>query len=223
MSLSQAPTTNESGKKNETFTSTSTAIWQVIISLGTDQNALNFIVRVKGIAILILLSSVVFPISDTGSDIALTAEWLQSGGDEKWFGEVSLAIIVVSAFIPACAMLIIEGYAVRFEGESYFQLLCYPGYLYNQKTGNFAPALGFFLSMTELRLPVTALLQANDIWKNGVTDKYTKGPSTISKEDEVDFNHFFKMFASGASIIMALRLFEYLGETALELLLQTYA
>ena len=106
-----------------------------------------------------------------------------------------------------------------------FQEFCYPGYLYNEESGNFAPVLGFFLSMTELRLPVTALIQANDIRKNGVTDKYTKGPSAVSDE-EVGKNgglgENLKMFTPGASIIIALKLFEYLGETTLELLLQTY-
>ena len=222
MSLSQAPTTNESGKKNETFTSTSTAISAVILSLGANQDAVNVVVRIKGVAILILLSSVVLPISDTGSDIALTAEWLQSGGDEKWFGEVSLAIIVVSAFIPAVAMGFIEWAATN--GGSFFQQFCYPGYLYNEESGNFAPALGFFLSMTELRLPVTALIQVNDIRKNGVTDKYIKGPSAVSDEEAEEtgaLGSLLKMFTPGASIIIALRLFELLGETTLELLLQT--
>ena len=226
VSLSQAPTTNESGKKNETFTSTSTAISAVILSLGANQDAVNVVVRIKGVAILILLSSVVLPISDTGSDIALTAEWLQSGGDEKWFGEVSLAIIVVSAFIPACAMLLIEWAGAGEPNIIYdFQKFCYPGYLYNEESGNFAPALGFFLSMTELRLPVTALIQVNDIRKNGVTDKYIKGPSAVSDEEAEEtgaLGSLLKMFTPGASIIIALRLFEYLGETTLELLLQTY-
>ena len=94
-----------------------------------------------------------------------------------------------------------------------------------EEGGLFHPGLGFFLSMTELRLPAIAILQAYDIRKNGVTDKYIKSPVNISdKEAHVNGNwgSKLKMFSPGASIIMAMRLFELLGETTLELLLQTY-
>ena len=79
--------------------------------------------------------------------------------------------------------------------------------------------------MTELRLPAVAFLQAYDIRKNGVTDKHIKSPAAIGDEDANSngggYGSALKLFQPGAPIIMALRLFELLGETTLELLLQT--
>ena len=96
----------------------------------------------------------------------------------------------------------------------------FPDYLYDKKYGLFHPILGLFLSLTELRLPVLAMIQIYDITMNGVDDKYLIGPADINGNDCADPDR--KMFAAGASMIMALRLFELLGETTLELLLQTY-
>ena len=189
----------------------------MIASLGQNEDALNVIRKNRLITVLVLLSSIALPIADTGSDILLTYEWLDAGpsSDEYWFGQMSLAIMIISTVIPGSVMLFIE-WEGPFNGETANTFR--PDYLYDKKFGLFHPILGLFLSLTELRLPVLAMIQIYDITMNGVSDKYLIGPADVKDCEDDDR----KMFSAGASMIMALRLFELLGETTLELLLQTY-
>ena len=52
-----------------------------------------------------LLASVALPIADTVSDVLLTIEW--HGGDNQWYFKISLSILIVSAFLPACFFLLL--------------------------------------------------------------------------------------------------------------------
>ena len=187
----------------------------MIASFGQNEDALNVIRKNRLITVLVLLSSVALPIADTGSDILLTYEWLDAGpsSDEYWFGQMSLAIMIISVAIPGFVMFYIEWDGEWGSGNTFF-----PDYLYDEKYGYFHPILGLFLSLTELRLPVLAMIQIYDITMNGVDDKYLVGPADVQYSADGDR----AMFSAGASMIMALRLFELLGETTLELLLQTY-
>ena len=196
------------------------ALVRVAVSLGQDEDALNAIRKNRLIAVLVLLSSVALPIADTGSDIALTYEWLDAGpsSGDYWFGQMSLAIMIISTVIPGSVMLYIEWEGPYDSGSNANTFR--PDYLYHKKYGLFHPILGLFLSLTELRLPVLAMLQIYDITMNGVDDKYLVGPMDVNSGDCAESTRH--MFAAGASMIMALRLFELLGETTLELLLQTY-
>ena len=197
------------------------ALFGVIASLGQNEDALNVIRKNRLITVLVLLSSIALPIADTGSDILLTYEWLDAGpsSDEYWFGQMSLAIMIISTVIPGSVMLYIEWEGPFISDKQMNANTFRPDYLYHKKFGFFHPILGLFLSLTELRLPVLAMIQIYDITMNGVSDKYLVGPADVNDYDCAD--ELRAMFSAGASMIMALRLFELLGETTLELLLQT--
>ena len=199
------------------------ALLGVIASLGQNEDALNVIRKNRLITILVLLSSIALPIADTGSDILLTYEWLDAGpsSDEYWFGQMSLAIMIISTVIPGSVMLYIEWEGPFDRDKDRNANTFRPDYLYHKNYGLFHPILGLFLSLTELRLPVLAMIQIYDITMNGVDDKYLVGPADVTDVGGcADYDR--AMFSAGASMIMALRLFELLGETTLELLLQTY-
>ncbi len=138
------------------------ALFGVIASLGQNEDALNVIRKNRLITVLVLLSSIALPIADTGSDILLTYEWLDAGpsSDEYWFGQMSLAIMIISVAIPGFVMFYIEweGQFGDTAGNTFR-----PDYLYSEEYGFFHPILGLFLSLTELRLPVLAMIQIYDI------------------------------------------------------------
>lgn len=194
------------------------ALFRVIITLGTDQESLEVITRNRTIACAVICSSVLLPLADTFSDILLTVEWLGAGekSSDFFFGQMSLAILVVSALVTSIAMFGIECDGLAFDVN--------PGYWYNSESGFFHPVLGLLLSITDVRLPVVAALQIGDIIRHGVDDKYLVGPAEAPDRElgGKAATEMFRMFTPGASIVMALRLFELLGETILELLLQTY-
>lgn len=199
------------------------AVLSVLASLGQNAEAVSVLRYNRFITITVLLFGVTFPILDTGSDIALTVEWLSAGAnsDDYWFGTVSLSIIVISAFIPACVMGVVEYAAAGTNGEVASGKFS-ASYIYDWEMGLFHPILGFFLSMTELRLPVIACIQIYEIATRGVTQKFLDGPTTVKMSNRFRALTNFKLLTPGASIIYGLRLFELLGESTLETLLQTY-
>lgn len=84
-----------------------------------------------------------------------------------------------------------------------------PGHAEHRK---FDPWVGFLLTITNLRLPVTALLDSFQILSKGISPDDTKSP----KHQAID-----KIF-TGASNIVFLKVFEIMFETVPELLLETY-
>ena len=206
------------------YPSVKVAFFKVIRSFGTDKEVLNFFLRKRWVAVPKISISIVLPMLDSASDLLLLYEWMAPGkrGEDYWFGCVSLGIIITSVFIPAVVMLFIalgvhRSYMMENSNRSYI--------FYHPENGFFHPLIGFFLSIVKLRLPVTAAIQAYDVIKNGVDDKYLRGPARITNNvaeiTSGPTGRLLKVFTPGLSIILALKLFELMGETTLELVLQT--
>ena len=84
---------------------------------------------------------------------------------------MSLAILIVSTLLPSVWLLLID---ITVYDRS-------KGCLYNAETGTFYPAVGFALSIAELRLPIVACIQIHDAWSQG---------STAVVQEEIDRPRF---------------------------------
>ena len=104
--------------------------------------------------VVVLWLSVALPISDTVTDWMVTAELLSSPHSyDQDFGHISLALILTANSITAMFTL---WWDIRFPAYARFSLGLAPGP--GIAVCNALP--GFFLSLTNLRLPVTALVDS---------------------------------------------------------------
>ena len=184
--------------------------FRLLISLGNDEKALRVLTQNIWIAIALLIMSIAFPLADTYTDVHLTYDWLKSD-DDFWYGKISLAILCVHPFVTAFWMLAVE---------SKFGSVFWHAKAFDFESGMFHPILGFVLTVTQLRLPFTALLQIFDVWHNGVHDKYMTTP--VKADQKLDQNEFLRRFTRGYSGLLMLKMYELLGESMPEMLLQTF-
>ena len=178
---------------------------KVLFSLGADEDAMKKLSQNRIFAICQLMCSVALPIADSVSDVLLTVEWLT--GDQRWYGRVSLSILIVSELLPA-------GVFFCAESEFFDRVPLFRAPVYDWESKRFNPFLGVVISMTGMRLPANAAIQIYEIATNGVGDEYilSAGERGVGAET----------FLTGATGIMCLKCFELLCETTSELFLQTY-
>ena len=184
-----------------------------LLSFGGDEEAIRILMTNRYVAIVLLLMTVVFPMSDTYTDVALTIDWLQPDSPDRWYGRISASILCVASIVPACFMLAVETELGRNLRAAR---------LYDPGNGRFHPMLGFVLSVTQTRLPVTAALQMYDIARNGVHDKYTTPPVNWDGGSSFSAGAFFERFGDGTSAVLMQKMFELLCESIAEIFLQTY-
>ncbi len=158
----------------------------------------------KVVVIALLLYSAILPIVDTYSDINVCAKWLMSEDAElREYGKVSLGLLFGSLVPMTIFMFKIETNCKRDR--------------------RWDPRIGVLLSISFLRMPVSALWDSFEIaLKDKVVKKDLEGLPTSGEIVDTRAIGTQKRFVRGLGAIAILRLFEMVCESTLQLLLQSY-